>query len=256
MQPIVDTHAHLDDPLFDQDREQMIERMKLRGIHQVVLPGISASHWQRQQTISQVFDMPFAIGIHPWFCSEGPEQMLALKNELECLQHHPRLVAIGECGLDAYRKDTWHLQHENLRFQLLIAQKMKLPVILHVVKAHDQILTLLKEFELDRGGVIHAFNGSYELGMQYVRLGFKLGIGSAVINERSKKLRRAVSLLPIESMVAETDSPFMPPKNRPVFRHSPLFIEQYIEEISRLRKKTTVSIKEQLFCNSIQLFDI
>lgn len=254
---IIDTHAHIDQVEFDWDRDELFTQFKRNGIENIIIPAIAPDMWEKQLAIATQYNCPFALGIHPWFSrnqAESDFQLLSLL--IETQKENPNFIAIGECGLDKCKPDNWQQQLSYLEFQLGLAKKLKLPVILHVVKAHNEVLNVLKKVNLVRGGVIHAYSGSVETGLEYIKLGFKLGIGSLVMNENAKKLRRAVAELPIEALVIETDSPYMLPKSTTETRHTPLFTAQYIAEVACLRKKTSVFISERLFANSVQLFEL
>ncbi len=254
---MIDTHAHMDASEFDSDRALLFERMRDAGIEKTVIPGIAPEFWSKQLDVAKQFDCPFALGLHPWYCTEQYQRQLdELEKQLIANRSTPNLVALGECGLDKVKAENWSWQLEAIEQQLKLAAELELPVILHVVKAHNEMINVLKRTSFEFGGVIHAYSGSLETGLEYIKLGFKLGIGSLVVNKNAKKLRKAVSELPIDSLVIETDSPYMLPKSSTQTLHTPLFAEQYIAEVACLRKKTSVFISERLFVNSRQLFEI
>lgn len=254
---IIDTHAHIDQVEFDEDRDELFTQFKRSGIEKVIIPAIAPDMWEKQLAIASQYNCPFALGIHPWFSRDQLENDLYLLTQLiETQKGNPNFIAIGECGLDKSKADNWQQQLAYFDIQIELANKLELPVILHVVKAHNEVLNVLKKTNLTRGGVIHAYSGSVETGLEYIKLGFKLGIGALVVNKNAKKLRRAVAELPVEALVIETDSPYMLPKSTTETRHTPLFTAQYIAEVACLRKKTSVFISERLFENSTQLFEL
>lgn len=254
---MLDTHAHLDFPEFDADREQVIQRMHRAGIDNLIIPGVSPYHRQKQLAIAQQYQTYFALGIHPWFCPENIDaEILALTSEVLALLECPRLVAIGECGLDRLYPSTWSRQLAFFEAQLVLAKSANLPVIVHCVKAHGEVLSYLKQHKLSRGGVIHAFSGSPEIATEYIKLGFKLGIGGLIMNPNAKKLLKTVSELPLENFLLETDSPAMPPINVTEKRNEPTNIALFIDKMATLQKKTSVLISERLTLNAVQLFDL
>ncbi len=254
---IIDSHAHLDDPQFDHDREYLFTEMASMGIEMAIIPGISPPFWPKQLEVAKQYACPYALGIHPWFCGNSLATDVQQLNELLALKvNDPQLVAIGECGLDKIKKANWAQQELALEQQLIIAKQLNLPVILHVVKAHNEILTILKRHALPKAGVIHGFYGSIEVANEYIKLGYKLGIGGLILNSNAKKLKQCVSQLPLNSFIIETDSPAMVPQNSAESRNTPLILQRIISEIANLQKKSSVLISEHAFRNTVQLFDL
>jgi TatD DNase family protein len=253
---MIDTHAHLDMSAFDDDREQLFEAMQRSGITSVILPGVSVDQWQKQIQIAQQFDCFFSLGIHPWYVPENIDAAI-IKLDAMLQQHskNKRLVAVGECGLDKLH----HWSNKQLLLldkQLALAQAYQLPVILHAVKAHQELLTMLARFRLPKGGVVHGFYGNSDIAKRYISLGFKLGVGGLILNPSAKKLRETVVNLPLEHFLLETDSPSMAPFDHPQSRNTPLILPRVVSEIAYLKEKSTVCILEQLNSNALQLFDL
>ncbi|GAB1109104.1 MAG: TatD family hydrolase [Shewanella algae] len=265
---IFDSHAHLDFSDFDHDRQALMAAMKAAGIGGAIIPGVSPRHWSKLKAIAHQLQLPFTLGIHPWYCpksiAESDLALTALKSELTSV-NDPLMVGIGECGLDKPKAELaqdnpahvpWNLQYRVLEGQLALAAELKLPLILHSVKTHNELLGMLKQHSLPRGGVVHAFNGSYETAIAYLELGFKLGIGGLLLNKNAKKLRDAVGKLPLDALLVETDSPSMTPGFLPEKRNTPLTLVQIIAELADLQKKTNVLISEHLQQNLMQLFEL
>ncbi|MEH6463163.1 MAG: TatD family hydrolase [Shewanella psychromarinicola] len=253
---MIDTHAHLDMSAFDGDREQLFEAMHRSGITSVILPGVSVDQWQKQIQIAQQFDCFFSLGIHPWYVPENIDAAI-IKLDAILQQHskNKRLVAVGECGLDKLH----HWSDKQLLLldkQLALAKAYQLPVILHAVKAHQELLTMLAHFRLPKGGVVHGFYGNSDIAKRYISLGFKLGVGGLILNPSAKKLRETVVNLPLEHFLLETDSPSMAPFDHPQSRNTPLILPRVVSEIAFLKEKSTVCILEQLNSNALQLFDL
>ena len=254
---MIDTHAHIDFTEFDADRSDVVQRMHSVGINNLIIPGISPSHWQKQLAVAKQYQFYYALGIHPWFCPEDVDaSIFALTSQVSALLECPRFVAIGECGLDKLHVSTWPRQLAFFEAQLQLAQSVNLPVIIHSVKAHAEVLACLKKHPLPRGGVIHAFSGSTEIALEYVKRGFKLGIGGLIMNPNAKKLLKTVCDLPLDSFILETDSPAMTPINVIEKRNQPANLVLFIDKIATLQKKTSVLISEHLMSNSVQLFDL
>ena len=253
---MLDTHAHFDFDDFDHDRHILFQQMNQQGITNVIIPGVSPQHWAKQIAIANEYKSYFALGIHPWFV---PDDIGYAMVELDLLvahhRKHSKLVAIGECGLDKLKGD-FDKQYALLESQLKMAQTYRLPIILHVVKAHEELLFLLKKYTNPKGGVIHGFYGNIQLANRYIALGYKLGIGGLIMNPAAKKLRETIVQISIEHLLVETDSPSMTPINSPSSRNSPLNIPVFVTEIALLQKKTTVLVAEQLDGNAAQLFEL
>ncbi|WP_418355640.1 TatD family hydrolase [Shewanella indica] len=235
---IFDSHAHLDFSEFDHDRRALMAAMKAAGIGGAIIPGVSSEHWSKQKAIAHQLQLPYTLGIHPWYCP---------KTLIECDQ---------SLAPDNPAYVPWNLQYRVLDGQLALAAELKLPLILHSVKSHNELLGMLKQYSLPRGGVIHAFNGSYETAIAYLELGFKLGIGGLLLNKNAKKLRDTVSKLPLDALLVETDSPSMTPHFLPEKRNTPLTLVQIIAEMANLQKNSNVLISEHLQQNLMQLFEL
>ncbi|MBW3515693.1 TatD family hydrolase [Shewanella sp. NKUCC01_JLK] len=254
---MIDTHAHLDFAEFDVDRDDVVLRMHSVGVDNLIIPGVSPQHWHKQLVVAEQYQTYFALGIHPWFCPEDVDAgILALTSQVSALLECPRFVAIGECGLDKLYSSTWSQQLAFFEAQLALAKSVNLPVIIHSVKAHSEVLGCLKKHQLPRGGVIHAFSGSTEIALEYIKLGFKLGIGGLIMNPNAKKLLKTVSELPLQHFILETDSPAMTPINVTEKRNQPANLVFFIDKIANLQKKSSVLISEHLVLNAMQLFDL
>ncbi|RYV03275.1 TatD family deoxyribonuclease [Shewanella sp. OPT22] len=254
---LIDSHAHIDFPEFDVDRDALFEQMKRSGISNVLIPGVSPAHWQKQLSIAKKYQSPFALGIHPWYVNETFEKdIVELKKIIKQHLDNDSMVAIGECGLDKIKSANWAQQISAFEAQLQLAAEYQMPLIVHSVRAHGEVLTLLEKYKLPKGGIVHGFYGSVEVAKQYVKLGFKLGIGGLILNSDANKLHRAVQNLPISSFVVETDSPSMLPKNSDQSRNTPLLINEIVTKIAVLHAKPAVLIREQLSSSFSQVVDI
>lgn len=252
---LFDTHCHLDFPELDAVREQALARAMTLGVEQILIPGVSAEHWPRLMALVQQHpaQLKYALGLHPFWTEQHQAQHLEqLKQHVEL--RSSAMVAIGECGLDAVvAPELMTKQQELLEAQLNLAQYSKLPVILHVRKAHPQLQQLLKRFAGLRG-VIHGFSGSYELAKSYLDLGMKLGVGGTITYPRASKTRDAVARLPIEALVLETDAPDMPMLGRQGELNRPDYLPEIFACLAGLRQEPEEVLTELLWLNSLQLF--
>ncbi len=208
-----DSHCHLDAPEFDADREAVVARARAAGVAQIVIPAVEAANFDAVRELAHRHGFAYALGIHPLYTPRAREQDLALlADQLTEHAQDPRLVAVGEIGLDFFVPglDAERQQHFYLE-QLKLARRFGLPAILHVRRSADQLLAGLRRIG-PIGGIAHAFNGSAQQAQAFIDLGFKLGFGGTVTFERSLQIRRLAAEMPPGSLVMETDAPDIPPQ--------------------------------------------
>ncbi|MFD2179843.1 TatD family hydrolase [Veronia pacifica] len=252
----IDSHCHFDFPPFEQDPDNWLKTVKSAGIAKLIVPSVAVSNWERIEKLAQQSnDVLYALGLHPVWQDEHQEQdLLLLEQRLRACPS--QCVAVGECGLDFALPDArreWQLTL--LERQLALATELDLPVILHCRKAHNELLQMLNRFPSVRG-VIHAFSGSYELGMNYVRRGLYLGIGGTITYPRANKTRQAVAKLPLESMLLETDSPDMPIYGHQGKPNSPEKLIDIACVLAELKSTTVDNIAHKSFHNVQILFSL
>ena len=221
---LIDTHTHLDFPDFDADRSPLLANARQKGVERLVVLGVYQTNWQRVWDLAQEHDSLYAaLGLHPVYLEQHqPEHLQELRAWLERLTGHNKLCALGEFGLDYYLPELDRDRQQTLfEAQLQLAAEFELPPLLHVRRSHAQVIATLKRFQLKRAGIIHAFAGSYEEAREYIKLGFKLGLGGAATWPQALRLRKVVAQLPLEAVVLETDSPDMAPAMYPEQRNSP-----------------------------------
>ena len=248
---LIDSHCHLDFTEFDLDRENILSTCTQLGVNDIVVPGVTAKTWNNLLEICQQFEMLHpALGLHPLFMAQHrPEDLPLLKNKLV----RQKVSAIGEIGLDFYLPD--HNKQEQIDLfteQLKLAQQAELPVLLHVRKAHDQTIRLLKKYPVT-GGIVHAFNGSEQQAQQYLKLGFYFGVGGAITHPRATRLRTLIKTLPLSSLVLETDSPDMPLFGMKNQRNSPENIPQIVDAIAEIKNENRSEIAKITTQNCINL---
>ena len=209
----IDTHCHLDASEFDADRADVTDAAAAAGVTGIVLPAVAVANFDVVRGLAHADPRcVYALGIHPLYSwAAGQADLDELRRQVTASIDDPRLVAIGEIGLDFFvpgldaAHQTW-LYAE----QLKIARDFDLPVLLHVRKSQDQILAQLRRAGV-RQGIAHAFNGSHDQAHHYVTHGMKLGFGGNVTFSRARQIRRLAAELPIESIVLETDAPDIAP---------------------------------------------
>lgn len=232
---IFDTHAHYDDEQFDEDRDELLASMQACGVEAVT--NIGASLATSQNTIELTKKYPFvygAIGVHPNEVEDLNEDGIAWLKENSAL---PKIVAIGEIGLDYYWDEPGReIQKKWFLRQLELAREVKLPVVIHSRDAAKDTLDIMKSFHAENlGGVIHCFSYTKEMAREYLNMGFFLGIGGVVTFKNAKKLKEVVEYMPMEQMVLETDCPYLSPVPNRGKRNSSLNLPYVVEEVARLK---------------------
>jgi TatD DNase family protein len=208
----IDSHCHLDAPEFDTDRDAVRAAASAAGVTTCVIPAVEASNFDTVRMLAHQHGDVYALGIHPMYTPQAAEADLqTIDAKLQQHRSDPRLVAVGEIGLDGFVPGLdMARQQVFYKAQLRLAQQHGLPVILHVRRSADLLLQGLRQTPVI-GGIAHAFNGSLQQAQMFVELGFKLGFGGALTYERALQLRRLAVELPLSALVLETDSPDIPP---------------------------------------------
>jgi TatD DNase family protein len=212
----IDTHAHLDAAEFAHDRAQVHQRARAAGVIQSVIPAVEAANFDAVRRLAHAQQDAYALGIHPLYTPRANAADLAsLETALQAHRDDPRLVAVGEMGLDGFvpelnTPEALAKQQQFYKAQLKLAKQCQLPVILHVRRTADLLLKGLRDTPVV-GGIAHAFNGSLQQAHAFIDLGFKLGFGGALTYDRALQLRRLAVALPLSAIVLETDAPDIPP---------------------------------------------
>lgn len=208
--PFIDTHCHLDAAEFGGAQAELVQAAHAAGVGQLIIPAVARSNFDAVRELCARFPscLP-AYGIHPMYTDNAaPDDLAVLREYLA--RHRP--VAVGEIGLDFFI-DHYDRARQEFFFveQLKLAKELDLPVLLHIRRAQDSILKLLRQHRV-KGGIAHAFNGSRQQAEEFIKLGFKLGFGGAMTYSRATRLRELAATLPLESLVLETDAPDIAPE--------------------------------------------
>ena len=267
----IDTHCHLDARELDVDLADVVARAAAAGVVHCVVPAVAVSNFQTVRLLAEQFAYSYALGIHPLCVPQAQDtDLYALDAELALRQADPRLVAVGEIGLDFFvpelmkpamreRQETFYLE------QLKLAKKYNLPVILHVRRSADRLLKHLRAIKPTGGwhGIAHAFNGSQQQAEEFINLGFKLGFGGAVTFETALQLRRLATGLPLTALVMETDSPDIPPHwlytpaaqralGQAQGRNEPAELPRIAQQVASLRGMTVQALAKATTDNALQ----
>lgn len=235
-----DTHCHWTaEPLASRHSAVLAEAQAV-GVNRLIVPATCPQDWD---AVLACLSLPYvravAVGVHPWFVEQVGEQDWARLERL--IQDNPR-VLIGEIGLDAYATPARDAQLMAFERQLALAQRHQRPIIAHNVKSTASLITCIQRMGFTQGGIIHAYSGSVEEAMVLIKMGFKIGIGSLLLNPNTKKVRQAVVHLPLSALLLETDSPYMRPHNS----NTPANIRSIAQVVADLRGISLAVLAEQV----------
>ena len=248
-----DSHCHLDFIEFDACRDELIQRCATLNINRFIIPGITAKRWPRVLELCQKYSNALpCLGLHPWWIAKATENDLLL---LEQLINQHDLAAVGEIGIDG-AIDNIEKQTDYFVKQLYIAKKHSLPVVIHHRKSHHLIVPELKKANLEKGGVIHAFSGSYQQAKAYIDMGFKLGIGGTITYPRAIKTIKTVKKLPLDSILLETDAPAMPLEGFQGEINSPEKIVDVFQQLCSIREESPEILQQAIEQNLQQTFKL
>ncbi len=253
---LADTHAHLDFDDFEADREEVIRRARTAGVQYIINPGADLESSRRAVALAETHEDIFAaVGIHPHEASSLTEEAL---QELRRLARHPRVVAIGEIGLDYYRDlSPRPAQQDAFRRQLALAAELGLPVIIHDRDAHEDVLAILKAWRAeghDQPIVFHAFSGDLGVARQVLKLGGYIAIGGPVTFTNARRLPALLPQLPLERLVVETDCPYLAPHPYRGQRNEPANVRLIVEKMASLCGRPAEEIAHLTTENARRLF--
>lgn len=208
----IDTHCHLDAGEFASDRDAVAERARAAGVGCLVLPAVEPANFEAVRALAHRWQGAYALGTHPLYLERaGPDAVDELRQALQCWRDDPRLVAVGEIGIDHFVPGLDRERQQALYVeQLKVARDAGLPVILHVRRSADALLAGLNRVPV-AGGIAHAFNGSDDQARRFTERGFRLGFGGAMTFERALRIRTLAAEVPAQAPVLETDAPDIPP---------------------------------------------
>ena len=250
MKMIFDTHAHYDDKAFDSDREELLEKLFSESVGYIVNQGTDLKLSEYSIFLAEQYEnMYCAVGIHPENITESSIDDI---EKIERLAGHPKAVAIGEIGLDYYWDIPKEPQKVIFEKQLILANKLNMPVNVHDREAHGDVLEYLRKYKPK--GILHSFSGSVEMAREIVKLGMYIGIGGVVTFKNARRLKEVVRAIPLESIVLETDCPYMAPEPHRGERNSSLFLPYVVREIAALRNIAPETVEETTWRNARRLY--
>jgi TatD DNase family protein len=264
----IDTHCHISDSHFDSEREATIERARAANVTTLVEIAESPETWDAAVALADKYPFIYtSLGIHPHHAHQvGPAEWPALSEKLKKFLKHPKVVAIGEFGLDYYRMQNTKEQQDYLfRRQLDLAKELGKPIVIHCRDAHADLQKVLVEYYPETSyarscpepkGTIHCFTGTWEDAQTYLAHGFVLGIDGPVTYPNSKQLKENVTRLPLERIVMETDSPYLPPQSHRGQRNEPAHIPAIAAAVADLKHRSAEEVARATTSNAKALFRI
>lgn len=253
---LFDTHAHLDDAGYNKDRDEMIRRARQAGVAHIVNVGFNLASSRDSINLADRYDLVYAaVGIHPHDAAgAGPGYL----EELAKMAAHPKVVAIGEMGLDYYRDlSPRPVQRKVFREQMALAKKLQKPIIIHDRDAHGDMMDILRKEKLGpSGGVMHCYSGSWEMARECLAMGFYISIAGPVTFPNAVKLKDVAARVPRDRLLIETDAPYLTPAPYRGKRNEPAYIIYTAEEVARLRGMEKEDLAKMCAENGRKLFRI
>ena len=230
---LFDTHAHMNDPAFDEDREQVLLGLKDKGVANILNVGCCLESSKDCIAMAEKYDFVYAsVGTHPDSADEVDETVLEAYRQMA---RHPKVQAIGEIGLDYYYETIpREIQIKAFRMQMELARELKMPVIVHERNAHDDGMRVVKEFK-DVTGVFHCYSGSAEMARQLVDMGWYIGFTGVLTFKNARKAVETAERIPLERIVLETDCPFMAPEPYRGKRNDPGYLFRMAQRLAEIR---------------------
>ena len=250
---IFDTHAHYDSEQFNEDREELLCSMEEQGVGTIV--NVCASYASCERVTNMVQKYPFmyaAVGIHPDHVGSLNEETFAKMKELFS---RDKVIAVGEIGLDYYWDNESHdLQKKWFIRQLELARELDLPVLIHSRDAAADTMEIMKAHAEGLSGVIHCYSYSREMAQEYVKMGFYIGVGGVVTFKNGRKLKETVAEIPLESLVLETDCPYLAPEPYRGKRNHSAYIRYVAETIAEIKGVTYEEVVAQTEENARKMY--
>ena len=252
---LFDTHAHYDDDWFDADRDALLASMPERGVGLIVNPGITVETSRQAIAMAERYGHVYAaVGIHPENCHDFVPAHI---EQLRELARHPKVVAIGEIGLDYYwdTNPPKEFQQQVLRSQMALAAELKLPVIIHDRDAHADTLAIVKEFP-EVTGVFHCYSGSVEDARTLVKMGWMLSFNGAATFKNARKAPEVIAEVPLERLMIETDAPYLAPVPHRGKRNDSSLVHLVAEKIAQIKGLTAEEVEKATWDNGKRFFNI
>lgn len=253
---LFDTHVHLNAEQYNEDLEEVIERAQSEGVATVVVVGFDRPTIKKAMELADQYSFVYAsIGWHPVDAIDMTDEDLAWIEELAA---HPKVVALGEMGLDYHwDKSPKDIQKEVFRKQIALAKRVKLPIIIHNREATQDIVAILKEEGAEEvGGIMHCFSGSAETAEECMKMNFYISFGGPVTFKNAKNVKETAAEIPLDRLLVETDCPYLTPHPFRGKRNEPAYVKLVAEELARIKNLSFEEIAEITTNNAKKIFGI
>jgi TatD DNase family protein len=253
---LFDTHTHLNDQAFEEDREQVIRRAQEEGVSLLVNIGFNRETIPQTLKLAESYDFIYAaVGWHPHDAGDMKEEDLQW---IEELSKHPKVVAIGEMGLDYYWDNAPRdVQKDVFRQQIALAKRVKKPIIIHDRDAHRDVVDILREEGADEvGGIMHCFGGSYDIAKECLDLNFYISFGGPLTFKNAKKPKEVAKKIPLDRLLIETDSPYLTPHPYRGKRNESSYVRYVAESLAEIKELSYEEICRITMDNGKRLFKI
>lgn len=253
---LFDTHVHLNAEQFQEDLEEVIERAQSTGVNRMVVVGFDRPTILKALELAETYDFIYAsVGWHPVDAIDMKEEDLIW---LEELASHPKVVALGEMGLDYYwDKSPKEIQKEVFRKQIRLAKKVKLPIIIHNRDATSDIVDILKEEKAEEvGGIMHCYSGSVEIAKECTKMNFYISLGGPVTFKNAKQPKKVAIEIPLDRLLIETDCPYLTPHPYRGKRNEPSYVKLVAEQIAELKGVSFEEVSRITTENANKIFGI
>ncbi len=252
---MIDVHAHMNDPKFDEDRESALKQIKEAGVKRLINSGCCLASCKDTLQMAAEHDYIYAaIGIHPQEANELEEGGEAAWEELKQMLQQPKVVALGEIGLDYYYENSpREVQKKWFHAQLTLAEELDLPVVIHTRDAMKDTLDILREHPNNRG-IFHCYSGSVESLREILKLGWSISLGGVVTFKNARVAKEVAAEVPLDRLMLETDSPFLAPEPNRGKRNCALNLPYVAAEIARLKGITPEEVERITDENALKMF--
>jgi TatD DNase family protein len=251
---LIDSHAHLEMPEFRRDLTEVIERAKASGVEYIFTVGTEKKDWTRALEIAHLSPSVYAIlGVHPHNAKEIDEETYRTLRKL-CADEKVR--AFGEIGLDFYRnRSPQDVQLRRFREQIQLAKDLSLPIVVHDREAHQETLEILKSEKAEEyGGIIHCFSGDYEMAEECIEMGFYISIPGTITFKNAEGFQEIIKRLPLESLLIETDAPFLAPVPFRGKRNEPSYVRYTAQKVAEIKKVSFEKVAEVTTENALHVY--
>ncbi|HLR21492.1 MAG TPA: TatD family hydrolase [Tissierellaceae bacterium] len=253
---LIDSHVHLDDKRFDEDRDKIIEDLKANGVEFVINIGADLQTSINSVELADKYDNIYAaVGVHPHSAKDVNEDTL---DQLREMSKKDKVLAIGEIGLDFhYDNSPRDIQRKRFKDQLKLAKEVELPVIIHSREATQETFDIMEEAQDGNlKGVLHCFSASPEMAEKYIKLGYYISLGGTVTFKNARIVREVAEALPLDKLLIETDCPYLTPEPYRGKRNEPMYVKYVAEKIAEIKGVSFEELVNQTNINAKKLFNI